>query len=90
MFIKELMLYVDYWSELLTETKGSVDTKRKAYVQSFYDNLLSGISYYRNLSEMVNEEFTTLKDKIEASLDEAESRMSNLFERYLGNVTNPA
>jgi hypothetical protein len=39
---------------------------------------------------MVNEEFTTLKDKIEASLDEAESRMSNLFERYLGNVTNPA
>jgi hypothetical protein len=90
MFIKELMLYVDYWSELLTETKGSVDNKRKAYVQSFYDNLLSGISYYRNLSEMVNEEFTTLKEKIESSLDEAETRMSNLFERYLGNVANPA
>lgn len=90
MFVKELMLYVDYWSELLIEAKGSVDNKRKAYVQNFYDNLLSGIAYYRKLSETVNEEFITLKDKIEISLDEAETRLSSLLQRYLTNLTNPA
>lgn len=86
MFIKELMLYVDYWSELLTEAKGSADNKRRAYVQTFYDNLLSGISYYRNLSAKASEEYTTLKEKIETSLDDAETRLSSMLQRYLGNV----
>ena len=85
MFIKELMLYVDYWSELLTEAKGSADNKRRAYVQTFYDNLLNGISYYRNLSAKANAEYTTLKDKIEISLDEAETRLSNMLQRYLSS-----
>ena len=90
MFIKELLLYVDYWSELLTETKGVLDSKRKAYVENFYENLLSGITYYRGLSEKANEEATSLKNKIEGSLDEAEAKLGNLFQRYLGNVMTTA
>ena len=86
MFIKELTLYVDYWSELLTETKGVIDNKRKAYVQHFYENLVNGISYYRSLASNMDEEFTILKHKIEDNLDEAETHLSDLFHRYLGNV----
>jgi len=89
MFIKELKLYVDYWSELLTETKGSIDNKRKAYIQNFHENLLNGISYYRELAEKVNEEFTTLKANFEDNLDEAENQLNDLLHHYLNNVMTP-
>lgn len=89
MFIKELSLYVNYWSELLTETKGAIDNKRKAYVKNFYDNLMSGITYYRNLTEKVNDEFATLKYKIEDSLDEAELQLNDLLQEYLSKVMVP-
>ena len=90
MFIKELLLYVDYWGELLTETKGVIDNKQKTHVLHFYENLANGISYYRSLAGKVNEEFTALKDKIEGSLDEAETKLSDLLQRHLSNVTNTA
>jgi len=80
MFIKELMLYVDYWSELLTEQKGMLDTKKNAYIQKFQENLLSGISYYRSLTEKVSTEFSSFKDKIEDSLDEAEAQLNKLIQ----------
>ena len=83
MFIKELMLYVDYWAELLTETKGAIDNKRKAYVQSFHKNLVDGILYYRSISEKVNDEFSSLKDKFRESLDAAETGLDDLFQQFL-------
>ena len=79
MFIKELQLYVDYWNELLVETKGALDKKRKAYVENFYQNLVQGISYYRQLAQGVNEEFKTLKGKLDDHLDEIEEELKFLF-----------
>ena len=86
MFMKELKLYVDYWSELLTEQKDVLDNKRNAYVQKFHENLVSGISYYRNLTEKVNTEFASLKDKIEGGLDETEVKLNNMLQHYLSKV----
>jgi hypothetical protein len=82
MFIKELALYVDYWNELLSELTGVVDSKRKTYIESFHQNLEQGISYYRQLTSSMNDEFTSLKNKIESGLDEVEMQMKNLFDRY--------
>lgn len=86
MFMKELKLYVDYWSELLAEQKDVLDNKRNAYVQKFHENLVSGISYYRNLTEKVNTEFVSLKDKIEGSLDETEVKLNYMLQHYLSKV----
>ncbi len=82
MFIKELTLYVDYWKELLADVKGTVDAKRRTYVETFYGNLEQGISYYRNLTATMNEEFSGLKDKIETGLDEVEAVLKSSFDRY--------
>jgi hypothetical protein len=79
MFVKELTLYVDYWNELLSDMKGVVDNKRKAYVENFYQNLMQGISYYRNLAAEVNDELVGLKNKIESGLDETENRLKSML-----------
>ena len=87
MFIKELTLYVDYWSELLFELKGAVDNKRKTYVENFYENLEQGILYYRNLATTMNEEFSGVRNKIESSLDEVETHLKNLFDRQVNMLS---
>lgn len=90
MFIKELRLYVDYWSELLTETKGTIDNKRRAYVQTFYDNLINGISYYRSLTDKVTDEFSTLKNTIDEGLDDAEIELNRMLENFISKAMQPA
>ena len=50
MFIAELRLYIQYMKEELAADMGRVlDNKRKKYYTEFYQNLLEGINYYRNL-----------------------------------------
>ena len=89
MFIKELRLYVDYWTELLTDTKGMVDNKRKAYVKTFYDNLINGISYYRSLANQVSEQLITLKGTFEKGLDDAEVELNRMLENFLAQAMQP-
>ena len=90
MFIKELALYFEYWNELLVELKGVADTKRKTYVENFYQNLEQGISYYRQLTSSMNDEFVELKNKIESGLDEVEYQMKSRFDRYQMNSLTEA
>ncbi|MDH4297969.1 MAG: hypothetical protein OEV74_16950 [Cyclobacteriaceae bacterium] len=88
MFIKELNLYIEYWSELLRDGKAFTDNKKQAYIQSFYENLSTGISYYRSLSDRLKSEFAGLGDKINDSLGEAEAHLAELLHRYSANATN--
>lgn len=88
MFVKELSLYVTYWSELLKEAKAFADKKKQLYIQNFYENLMQGISYYRALSSNVSEDIGTLGLKINQNLDEAESHLSRLLSDYLAKVRN--
>lgn len=86
MFIKELMLYVNYWSELLAEAKETIDNKQRTYIQNFHKNLLSGIAYYRNLSEKINQEFNTLKQQLEEGLNAAERQLNESLARFMSNA----
>lgn len=86
MFIKELMLYVDYWTELITEAKETLDNKQRTYIQNFHKNLLSGIAYYRGLSEKINQEFTSLKQQLEEGLNAAELQLEESLARFMGNA----
>ena len=86
MFIKELNIYVEYWSEMLIDRKALADKKINAYIKNFYDNLINGISYYRNLSNNVSDEFFIMQNKIKVSLDEAEINLTQLLQHYLSKV----
>ena len=85
MFIKELTLYIDYWSELLTEGKTLPDNKKRAFIQSFYENLINGIQYYRSLSDKLDE-FSTPGNVIGESLEDAENRLNELYQAYSSAV----
>jgi len=86
MFIKELTLYVSYWSELLRESKAFADKKKQSYIETFQKNLLDGISYYRNLSRSLGEEIAELGNRFNNSLDEAEHQLTDLLAGYLANM----
>ncbi len=82
MFIKELSLYIDYWFEQLNEAKEQVDQKRNKYVLTFYENIMNGIAYYREMANKVAEETSSLKHKITEGLDQAEQKLQTAYEQH--------
>ncbi len=49
MFQKEIELYVAYFKEQVEENAIIADAKRTKYLQAFYNTMLSGINYYKEL-----------------------------------------
>lgn len=49
MFIKELSMYVDYFSNKVIEFKDSLNKKNEKYLTTFQNNLNEGIAYYEQL-----------------------------------------
>jgi hypothetical protein len=88
MFVKELSLYVSYWTELLQESAALADKKKQIYIENFHKNLINGIAYYRNLSDKLDKEFTSFGAKLKSSLDETERSLVSLLENYLANATH--
>lgn len=82
MFIKELMLYVDYLKEMLNETTDELDTKRKKYAQEFHKNIMDGISYYRNLNEKLSNDWSAIKVKFLEGLDLAEEQLDEAIGHF--------
>ena len=80
LFIKELTIYVDYWTELLNDSANELEQKRKKYVQEFHKNLMDGIAYYRGLTEQVGIEW--LKSKLHEGLSAAEKQLSESINKF--------
>jgi hypothetical protein len=51
MFIRELMLYVDYVSKEFDRCSRGIEKRAAKYFSQFRDNLLTGIEHYRQLAE---------------------------------------
>ena len=51
MFIKEMMLYIEYLLEEIRRLSIGVTENAPSYFAEFRENLLSGVDYYRNLAE---------------------------------------
>ncbi|MBC5994516.1 nitronate monooxygenase family protein [Pontibacter cellulosilyticus] len=49
MFVNELNMYVDYWKKKKEEQLDTLTDKQYKYLQSFWDNLLQGIQYYKQM-----------------------------------------
>lgn len=88
MFIKELTIYVDYWTELLNDSANELDQKRKKYVQEFHKNLMDGIAYYRSLTEQVGIEW--LRGKLLEGLSAAEKQLSESINKFAERLVTSA
>jgi hypothetical protein len=63
MFIKELSMYVDYFSNKVNEVKGAYNLKQQKYIKTFHKNMVEGIEYYQQLfSSFENNKEQLLKD----------------------------
>ncbi len=72
MFIKELKLYVDYFSNKVNEFKDSFSLKQEKYLTNFQTNLNNGIEYYQFL-------FSDFSMNKEILLSELEYLKNELF-----------
>ncbi len=90
MFIKELTLYMDYWVELLADTKNEIDQKRQKYIQEFHRNMMDGINYYRGLTEKVSNEWGALTGKFQEGLSIAEKQLDESFKKFTERLLTSA
>lgn len=82
MFIKELSLYLDYWLELVEDSKQVMDQKKKLYVELFHKNMCQGIQYYRELAGSVHTEFGTMREKFLDNLKNIEVRLEDAILQF--------
>jgi hypothetical protein len=76
MFIKELKLNVDYLKEQ-SSSLIRTDTKRTKDMLDFAKQLLTGIEYYRSISDTISN-----RDKFNLQLNELESEIRNISSQY--------
>jgi len=81
MFIKELSMYVDYFSNKVDELKDSLNKKNEKYLNTFQSNLNNGIEYYHQL-------FSQFESNKENLLDELEKIKNELFKVKIPILVN--
>ena len=72
MFIKELKMYVDYFSNKVNEVTGEISRKQDKYLNTFYTNLNNGIGYYQDL-------FLSFESNAESLISELNELQNELF-----------
>ena len=73
MFIKELAMYVNYFSNKVEEFNDSFTLKNEKYLKTFQHNLHNGINYYHQL-------FSKFSENKQALLEDLEHLKNELFE----------
>ena len=78
MFVKELILYIDYLKNKIEEVKDTFNKKQENYLTTFVHNLNEGISYYESLFKTSKEAFMETKEIILKDLDSNKKRLQLL------------
>jgi hypothetical protein len=71
MFLKELKMYVDYFSNKVDEFKQSFNVKNEKYLKNFQFNLSTGIEYYQDLFS----KFETNRDELLSQLEHLKNEL---------------
>ena len=75
MFVRELMLYIDYLGKEIDHCSRGIEKRAAKYFSQFRDNLLSGIEHYRQVAErLAGEQKTDFLSALQ-SLQEVINRM---------------
>jgi hypothetical protein len=78
MFINELRMYVQYWQKQQGEQPELLPEKQQKYLETFRQNLLLGIQYYRQLSPEIFGNKTALQYNFEEELQTEENALSGV------------
>ncbi|MEP7141421.1 MAG: hypothetical protein ABI707_01065 [Ferruginibacter sp.] len=81
MFIAELDLYINFLKEKLNINSRPPDSRQEKYCKEFYQNLIEGIAYYRNLQLVP----TPDNDKFHLALNEAEQELQAMSQRVFSD-----
>jgi hypothetical protein len=63
LFVKEIKMYIDYLGGKIEETVKPISDKQKKHFDTFYDNMVKGVDYYKELFQ-----------KYKAQLDDSTSK----------------
>jgi hypothetical protein len=83
-FIKELNLYVDYLKNKVEEMAKPLTDKNEKYINTFHNNLLEGIDYYKNLFNKKAGQFHDKKENLFQSLDHFKDELNELKLKVFG------
>ncbi len=75
MFLKELSLYIDHFQKSMDEHAREGSTHTEAFFTTFYENLLDGIDYYREMIPHIREEAEHVREKMKEELTALEQRL---------------
>lgn len=78
MFVKELILYLDYLKERIEEYSVSYSNKQEKYIETFKSNLNSGIAYYKEKADELKSQFDEMNEEFATQLEELSNRLNNL------------
>lgn len=78
MFVKELMLYIDYLNNKIEELKNAFNKKQESYLTGFINNLNDGIAYYESLFNSSKDVFRETKESLLKELDSNKKRLQHL------------
>ncbi len=83
MFLKELGLYVDYLKNSIEEMAKPLTEKNQKYVDTFHDNLIDGIEYYKTLFSEKTKQFQSKKSQLLNSLEQYREELNSLRVKVL-------
>ena len=75
MFVRELMLYIDYFREEVEKSSSDLKEYTQKYINEFKENLLDGIEYYLNFAEQFIKE---QKERIIRDLNTLKTELENI------------
>ncbi len=78
MFIKELQLNIDQFSQFVDDKKLVVSEKKDSTIEEYLKNLTDGIAYYRQLIPQISEESATAQKKMLTQISEAEEKINTI------------
>lgn len=78
MFIKEIVMYIDYLKNRINKTQKPLTDKQIKYFDTFKNNLMNGIKYYRELTSNIKTKYRNIKADITKELKRIEDKLSNI------------
>ena len=78
MFVKELNLYIDYLKNQIEEMANEIDSRQAKYFEKFYNNLESGIEYYKEIFTQAQHLFSENKNEILSDLEKGKKRLEKI------------
>jgi len=78
MFIKEIAMYIDYLKNKINKTQKPFTDKQIKYFDTYKNNLMNGIEYYRELTSNIRIKYRNIKADITKELKRIEEKLSNI------------